>query len=60
MGLSPFEEKMFSLIFGSAPVDYSEEIEANCMAHGPRTGETNGKEQKGRRDFGERTLSDQG
>jgi hypothetical protein len=60
MGLSPFEEKMFSLIFGSIPTDYTEENEANSMAHGPRTGETYGKEQKGRRDVGERTLPDQG
>jgi hypothetical protein len=60
MGLSPFEEKMFDLIFGGVRVDYSEETEANSMAHGPRTGETYGKEQKGRRDSGERVLPDQG
>ncbi len=43
MGLSAFEEKMFNLIFGTAPVDYTEESEANLMNHGPRTGEHYGK-----------------
>lgn len=43
MGLSPFEEKMFNLIFGTVPVDYTEECEANLMNHGPRTGEHYGK-----------------
>lgn len=47
MGLSAFEEKMFNLIFGSAPVDYTEEIEANLMTHGPRTGEHYGKNKEG-------------
>ena len=58
--LKSFEEKMFDLIFGGARKDYSEETEANSMTHGPRTGETYGKEQKGRRDSGERSLTDQG
>lgn len=43
MGLSAFEEKMFQLIFNSKPVDYTDELEANLMTHGPRTGEHYGK-----------------
>lgn len=60
MGLSPFEEKMFNLIFGTVPVDYTEESEANLMNHGPRTGEYYGKNKESLRDFGRRDEHEQG
>lgn len=49
MGLSPFEQKMFDLIFGTVPVDYTEESEANGMNRGPSTGEHYGKGKEGLR-----------
>jgi len=58
--MSPFEEKMFNLIFGSVPVDYTEESEANLMKRGPRTGEYYGKTKEGGRAFGRRDERKQG
>lgn len=60
MGLSPFEEKMFNLIFGTVPVDYTEECEANLMNHGPSTGEHYGKAKESSRAFGRSNERDQG